>query len=274
MWFNVSAPNKTSPRRPVRVIFLLLGGIAAAGALYAVYRAGSQFEVSGQSKETMQQRPEPPPRDLHFQPRSVTATSGNFLVNAGFEEGAAGWKWLDWSREWGPFSVEPGQAATGKMAAHLAVHGGPADHATRVFGVVQEIASVRFPTRIGGRYFVERWAPGGAKNAYVQAVIIAMLPRGGQPTMQLRYILDGVTEPPYNMSNARYAFVHRRSTPEIGRWIDFSLDVHDDYERLWGEVPPDGTGYRVLFEARYDDKPANGSVDIDVWYDDLFVGIP
>jgi hypothetical protein len=274
MWFHVSSPNETSSRWAVRGIILLLGGVAIAGAFYAVERFGLDIGAPEPRDETAGQHAEPALRDLHFQPRPVTATSGNFLVNAGFEEGAAGWEWLDWSREWGPFSVEPGQAATGELAAHLAIHGGPADRATRVFGVVQEIASVKFPAQISGRYFVERWEPGGAQNAYVQVVIIAMLPRGGQPTVQLRYILDGVTVPPYNMSNARYAFVRHRATPEIGRWIDFSLDVRGDYQRLWGEVPPDGTGCRVLFEARYDDKPAGGSVDIDVWYDDLFVGIP
>jgi hypothetical protein len=101
-----------------------------------------------------------------------------------------------------------------------------------------------------------------------------MRPQGNEPTMQLRYILDGVTEQPYHMSNARYVFFHKRPQPQTGTWIDFQLDLTGDYRRLWGEVPPDGTGYRVLFEARYDDKPPGGTVTDDVWYDDLFVGVP
>jgi hypothetical protein len=131
-----------------------------------------------------------------------------------------------------------------------------------------------FPTRISGKYFVERWEPGAARKAYVQVVVIAMWPFGDLPSRQLRYILDGVVEPPYNMSNARYVFVHRRTQPEIGRWIDFTLDVQGDYRRLWGDVPPDGTPFRVLFEARYDDKPPGSEVHNVVYYDELFVGVP
>jgi hypothetical protein len=204
----------------------------------------------------------------------VTARTGNFLANAGFEEGEAGWKWLDWSSQWGKFEVAQARVATGAWAAHLAVHGGPADSRTRVFGVVQELVSPVFPTRISGRYFVERWEPGVARRAYVQLAILAMKPTRNASTMQLRYILDGVTEEPYHLSNAHYVFVRRRERPETGVWIDFALDVREDYRRLWGEVPPDGTGYRVLFEARYDDKPPGATVAIDVWYDDLFAGVP
>jgi hypothetical protein len=204
----------------------------------------------------------------------VEAATGNFLSNPGFEEGDAGWHWLDWSQQWAPFEVAAGRAASGAKAAHLAVRGEAGGRPTRVFGVVQELAPRVFPSRISGRYFVERWEPGEARKAYLQAVIIAMVPLGDMPSMQIRYILEGVTEQPYQMSNAKYHFVHRRARPEVGRWVDFSVDVRDDYRRLWGRVPPDGTPFRVLFEARYDDKPAPGVVAADVWYDDLFVGLP
>ena len=139
---------------------------------------------------------------------------------------------------------------------------------------MQEIVSTKFPTRISGRYFVERWEPGLAKKVYVQVVIVAMQPKGEDPTMQIRYVLDGVTEQPYQLRNARYVFVRRRAYPETGTWIEFSLDVQEDFQRLWGQVPPDGTGIRIMFEARYDDKPAAGTIAADVYYDDLFVGIP
>jgi hypothetical protein len=207
----------------------------------------------------------------------VEGRTGNFLSDPGFEEGGVGWKWLDWSNQWKPFEIGGERVSTGTRAAHLAVHGGWSEEknaGTRVFGVVQELVSAVFPARISGRYLIERWEPGQAKTAYLQAVIIAMQPRGDQPTMQIRYILDGVTVQPYQLSNARYVFVHRREQPDTGVWVDFSLDVREDYRNLWGEVPPDGTGYRVLFEARYDDKPPAGVVAIDVWYDDLFVGVP
>jgi hypothetical protein len=215
-----------------------------------------------------------PPKDPNFHPREVAATTGNVLVNPGFEEGAAGWKWLQWSEHWGPFEMGTAHVVTGRQAAHLKAHGLPRDPATRVFGVVQEIHSPKFPTRISGHYFVERWQPGEARKAYVQVVLIAMQPLGDQPTMQLRYVLDGMEEQPYHMTNARYIVVHPRTHVPTGEWIDFSLDVHGDYMKLWDQVPRDGTGYRVLFEARYDDKTPGETVMLDVWYDDLFVGTP
>ena len=212
--------------------------------------------------------------DPHFKPRTVEARTGNFLANAGFEDGTTGWSWLDWSNDWAPFAVDELRAAAGTRAAHLTVTGRPQDRPTRVFGVVQELAPAVFPTEISGRYFVERWEPGGAKKAYVQVVIIAMWALGDLPSRQLRYILEGVTEQPYNMSNARYVFVNRRAQPETGRWLDFKLDVQGDYRRLWGDVPPDGTPFRVLFESRYDDKPLGSEVRNVVFYDELFVGVP
>ncbi len=256
--------------------------VVGAGAFYGGYRWGLSRGAE-QASRAAPERPHEAPdtkrdarastADPHFRPRVVTDTTINYLENPGFEDGSAGWKWLDWSGEWAPFDIGGDRVASGAKAAHLAVRGEPGGPKTRVWGAVQELAPTVFPTRISGRYYVERWEPGAAKKAYAQVVIIAMQSRGDLPSMQLRYILEGVTEQPYNMSNARYVFVHRRTQPELERWIDFSLDVQGDYRRLWGEVPRDGTPFRVLFEARYDDKPPDGTVTSDVWYDDLFVGL-
>jgi len=276
------APGPRSPfSRAVigQTIGLLV--VVGAGLFYAGYRWGlsrgarqapAVTERAHGGSGTKRDAPAPT-GDPHLDPRVVTDTTGNFLENPGFEDGSAGWKWLDWSNDWAPFDIGEGRVASGTKAAHLAVRGEPGGPPTRVFGLVQELAPTAFPTRISGRYYVERWAPGTAKKAYTQVVIIAMQPRGDLPSMQLRYVLEGVTEQPYNMSNARYVFVHRRTQPELERWIDFALDVQGDYRRLWGEVPRDGTPFRVLFEARYDDKPLDGAVTNDVWYDDLFVGL-
>jgi len=263
---------------------LVACGLLAAGCGDRAEHAERENHASGAPRESGSESAtitwpapsaeHPPSNDPHFHPRDVTAPSGNFLVNPGFEQGISGWMWLEWSENWGPFEIASGQVATGRLAAHIPAHGSPGERPTRIFGVVQEIRSVKFPTRISGRYLVERWDTGVAKKAYVQVVLIAMIRAGQQPTMQLRYVLDGMNEAPYHMANARYIVVHPREAPPIGRWIDFSLDVPDDYRRFWGELPPDGTGYRVLFEARYDDKAPGESVALDVWYDDLFVGIP
>lgn len=256
--------------------------VAGALAGWVGYQLGLRQGAEGAAPVAGPPRPRTPETDRrkpsagdqHFQPRTVAERTGNFLQNAGFEDGERGWTWLDWSNDWSPFAVSDVRAAAGTRAAQLAVRGGPEDRPTRVFGVVQELAPPVFPTRITGRYFVERWEPGAAKKAYVQVVVIAMWPLGDLPSRQLRYVLDGVTEQPYNMSNARYVFVHRRTQPETGRWLDFALDVQQDYRRLWGDVPPDGTPFRVLFEARYDDKPLGAQVDNVVFYDELFVGVP
>ncbi|MDI7269094.1 MAG: hypothetical protein QME96_13985, partial [Myxococcota bacterium] len=215
-----------------------------------------------------------PARAPQVEARPVKKTTGNFLADPGFEEGGAGWKWLEWSREWAPFRVVDGFGASGARSAALEVRGGPGDGRTRVWGVVQEIAPEVFPPVVSGKYRVGRWEPGAARKVYVQAVVISMHAQGMLPSTQVRYVLDGVTEQPYDMSNARYRFVHRRSAPPIGEWIDFSLPVRADFLELWGRLPPPGTPLRVLFEARYDDRPADASVAADVYYDDLFVGVP
>lgn len=213
---------------------------------------------------------DPPPIDA----RPVAATRGNFLDNPGFEEGSTGWKWLDWSSNWAPFDVVQGTAAGGDRSARLAVRGAPGDPETRVWGVVQEIAPEAFPERISGRYRIDRWEPGAARKMYLQAVVISLHPEGPLPSTQVRYVLEGVTEPPYRMSNARYRFANRRPAPPQGEWIEFSLPVKRDFLDLWGKIPPPGTALRVLFEARYDDKPRTGMAAADVYYDDLFVGVP
>jgi len=259
---------------------LLAVAAAVAVGFYSGYRYARR-SASGHARpaplsSTPATAPTAPARSTapHMNARPVAATTGNWLVNPGFEQGAEGWKWLDWSQEWGPFEIADGIATSGSKSAHLAVRGEPGGRPTHVFGVVQEIAPQVFPERMSGRYRVDRWEPGDARKVYLQAVVIATHPEGTLPSTQVRYILEGVTVPPYDMSNARYRFFHSRAQPPMSQWIDFSLPVRQDFLQLWGKVPPPGTALRVLFEARYDDKPAGGSVAADVYYDDLFIGVP
>ena len=53
------------------------------------------------------------------------------------------------------------------------------------------------------------------------------------------------------------------------------LPMRQDFIDLWGGVPKDFTKIRVLFEVRCDGKtPAEGPLEADVYYDDLYMGPP
>jgi len=52
----------------------------------------------------------------------------------------------------------------------------------------------------------------------------------------------------------------------------FEIPLREEFERQWGGVP---TGYdrlRLLFEARWDNRPAGSRIEADAYFDDLFVG--
>jgi hypothetical protein len=89
---------------------------------------------------------------------------------------------------------------------------------------------------------------------------------------QVRYIMAGVAEQPTHISNARYMMVST-DEPAVGEWVPFELNVRQDFERLWGDVPRGYDRIRLLFEVRWDDRqPSDGPSAADVYYDDLYFG--
>ncbi len=211
--------------------------------------------------------------------QGTRATSGeNIFANPSFEEGRDPWISLE-TEAWGkPFSVSDAQAQSGANSALLEMRSDePGLLDARRYGVVQEVTPEEFPEVLSGCYYVERWEKGTPKQ-YLQVAVIAFdatnIPpeAGGAPNYQMRYVLTGVEEPPFTLTNGRFVLVGREE-PEVGRWIQFERNVRRDFEELWGAVPEGFSNLRILFEVNWDERqPSDGPSVADVYYDDLYLG--
>jgi len=192
----------------------------------------------------------------------------------------AGTRWL------GFVSVpSPSHTGDGSAHVHLSWKVGDAERPVRVAGAVQELSPARFPTRIGGWFRVESWQNESERtDMYLQVVVIVhgdpkarelISPDDPDRTQldnyQIRYYLGGVTEPPFELTNARLLNL-RPGPPPIGEWVYFEMPVREDFEALWGSVPANYEYLRVFFEARWDNKEPGVGLSADIYYDDLFVG--
>lgn len=200
-----------------------------------------------------------------------TPAQPNLLRNGSFEQGVEPWFALD-SANWAGFSLSDRYAVAGRFSAYLALRATPEDHGAKVFGVIQELSPKRFPKKISGYYRVESWRRGTTKQ-YLQCVVIVWRDRAVSQyqNIQIRYILTGMTEPPFAITNARFVFLGERE-PVQGRWVRFERDLHQDFLHQWGHVPERFDKIRVLFEARYDDKEMGTELAADIYYDALYLG--
>jgi len=211
---------------------------------------------------------------------------GNLLENPGFEAGEAGWTYPVESPYWGNFEVVESPVHSGRRAAHLRLRAGPEDRTNAVWieGVMQEPMPGRFPDVVGGFYRVEKWEKGDESTAlYLQAVAIVFTPdaekivapgnpaAAGLGNYQLRAYLAGLDEPPFLLANAKVAFVGK-GAPEPGRWTYFEIPLREEFLRQWGAVPSGYQKIRVLFEARWDNRPPGSQIAADAYFDDLFLG--
>lgn len=142
-----------------------------------------------------------------------------------------------------------------------------------IFGAIQEVSPSEFPNRISGYYKVENWNR-GTKKQYLQFVVIVWgdqdVPR--YPNIQIRYILAGITAPPFNIGNGRFMFLGEEE-PKQSTWIHFQRDLRADFIEKWGHVPWDFKKIRFLFETRYDGKiPEESNIHADVYFDQLYLG--
>jgi hypothetical protein len=192
------------------------------------------------------------------------------------------------TQNWGAFSIADAPVRSGKAAARLEVTAEDETRhtAARVFGVVQEIRRDQmpggFPDTLSGWYRVEEWEKEAeATDLYVQAVVIIWgdprtqeLVKIDSPieNYQIRFYLAGLTEPAFTLSNARLEFVTRQPAPLKGAWVPFTIPVKAKFQEHWGVVPEGYEFIRVLFEARWDNRPPGSKVDAEVFYDDLFFG--
>lgn len=207
--------------------------------------------------------------------RTPIKDAGNILMNPGFEQGLDGWKWLDWSKGWAPFSLSKNHAYEGSQALHLPVLSTD-NRQTVVWGGVQEITIPdEIPECIEGYYYVENWHKEDWKQ-YLQLVVIDLShPLGNkQGNAQLRYIISGSKLPPLSISNAQYLFVEkeRRETPVLNQWTHFSVNPREDFQKSWQYIPPKGSTLRVLFEGRFDYHRSNHAARADVYFDNLYFG--
>ena len=196
----------------------------------------------------------------------------NLLVNPGFEEGAAGWKWMDWSPAWAPFDISDKIAHSGKKSALLTIDERPGMPHKKIRGVVQTLKPEQFPEIAAGWYKIEKWNRGVPKQ-YLQFVVIAWEKFDKFPNYQLRYVLEGYTAEPLGITNAKYTILTEVTEPDTGKWKHFEVRIKDDYERLWGKVPSKYEKLNFFFEARFDDLPrGDAHIVAEVHYDDLYVG--
>ena len=209
-------------------------------------------------------------------PPQSAAVAANLFVNGSFEQGDQPWFSLtSTSQAWGTaFTVSDTVAHSGQHSAYLEMRAGREATGPQVFGVVQEITPDQFPELLSGYYFVKDWHRGTEKQ-YLQFVVIVIgatgLP-GDYPNHQIRFLLAGIDQPPFPISNAHFVFINK-DEPVTGQWVYFERNLRDDFQQLWGAVPTSFQKIRILFETRYDDKTAgSGEVKADVFYDDLYVG--
>lgn len=200
-----------------------------------------------------------------------TAPAGNLLANPGFEDGDAPWYTI---KEESGFEVVSDLPHEGANSALLRMDDPESAEGGKVYYLVQEVTPEEFPDVIEGFYRVENWHKGTIRQ-YLQFVIIAFGPSNFPATVsnyQLRYPLAGIDAPPFAIGNAIFVFVDRED-PVVGEWVPFSLNVRDDFQRLWGRVPENFERLRLLFEVRWDGKQAgDGAPRADVYYDDLYAG--
>jgi hypothetical protein len=253
--------------------------MAALGVLSLAVALGSSAPAGGGPGQA-------PASSVPEKARPRAREPANLLRNPGFEAGRDGWTHMGTSA-WGAFDIVSEPTHSGEAAAHLALRweSGRPGQPVKVYGVVQEPAPEEFPEVLAGWYRVgEWWKEAPETHLYVQVVVIVWddpataelvgVPSQGPSPIrnyQLRYYLAGLQEPPFRLRNARLAFVEK-GPPRAGEWVRFELPLREDFRRLWGRVPSGYSSLRVLFEARWDGKPAGAGVRADVWYDDLYLG--
>jgi len=211
---------------------------------------------------------------------------GNQLRNPGFEHGADGWGELDGQR-FSMFTVVDSPIHSGSRSARLALSWEPGDREARlrVQSAAQEISPPRFPTRLGGWYWVESWENASTQtDMYLSAVVIVwgdprtraiLKPESPRSVVyknyQVRYYLGGVSEPPFLLTNGRMKAVVS-GPPAMRQWVHFEMPVAADFEALWGTVPANYEYLRVFFEVRWDNKEPGAGLAAEVYYDDLEFG--
>jgi hypothetical protein len=193
----------------------------------------------------------------------------NYFSDSGFESSPSGWSYLSWSEFWEPFMISEDLHHNGEKSALLRLRATEYSQNTTVCGVVQEPTPEEMPACISGYYQVRNWTRGASK-LYIQCVVMALNVSGYDYPVQIRYLIAGASEIPFELGNARFIFISR-DEPETGKWSYFNRNLRQDFMDNWGFVPPDFSKLRIAFEVRYDDVPY-AITTADVYWDDMYLG--
>ena len=195
---------------------------------------------------------------------------GNVFPNGGFEQGHDPW----FALKPPDFLVSQGVAHSGSASALLRMRAPVEASGIGIHYLVQEAAPAQMPEVVSGYYRVDNWISGTPKQ-YLQFVVIAPGPDNfptDPPNYQIRYLLAGIDQDPFAISNAKFVYLTKEDPPQ-GKWVYFERNLREDFQKLWGAVPEGFDCLRFLFEVRFDDKVSgDGPAEADVYYDDLYLG--
>lgn len=260
------------------------------GLLASILVSGPACAPAGQEEPAATSRPSPTGRaseqaepEASSAPRSelrptLALSPHNLLRNPSFEQGRDPWYSMSGPDRpyWADFELSREQARSGHTAALLALTDEGYGGETRIYGTVQEVAPMGMPRTLEGWWRVDAWRRGADKQ-YLQVVLIVWNPQGipgheDSVNLQISWVLGGITSPPFRIGNRKFYFLGNRE-PEAGEWRRVRRDLHADFEEAWGAVPTGFTKLRILWEVRYDGRPAEAPpARARVFYDDLYLG--
>jgi hypothetical protein len=201
----------------------------------------------------------------------------NLLVNASFEQGRE--PWYDFQGPdkpfWGSFEISDAHAFDGHRSLRLHLDGADFDTSVGIAGAAQDVAVSVLPSRLSGRYRVDRWER-GAPAQYIQVVLMvfgAENYRELRGSAQLALVLAGIDTPPFAIRNRVFEFAGPVA-PESERWIAFDFDLHEHFQRHWGKVPVGFAKLRLFLEARFDGRGGGAAprARAEVHFDALYLG--
>jgi hypothetical protein len=250
-------PRPAPPRPPLRAC----AAVILAGLLSFAFAACGLFDDPA---ESLAPTPTPDPAGVSL----------NLLANPGFEQGETAWTYRD-AVEWRPFAISDAVAYRQQHSLELRLESTDADTGTRIVGAVQELRPLELPEYLSGWYRVDEWTP-SATHQYVQFVV-AVYGADYEDEFdihEVRFPIVGIESDPFTLTNARWRYLSRDTTPELGEWTYFGYPVRAAFEEAWGRVPGRFDRIDVFFEVRYDNKqPGQGASTATVYFDDVYLGL-
>ena len=206
---------------------------------------------------------------IYYETSDVNKPAGgsqNLFTDPGFENTPSGWTYLSWSEFWVPYQIDRGVVHGGEKSALLRLRAYSYSRNTTVCGATQDLSPEEFPTTISGYYRVQNWTR-GATHQYLQCAVMVFGVPGNTIPVQIRYLIAGTSEIPFELENAKFIFI-TQADPVTDVWSLFHRNLHQDFTDAWDFVPTEFTYIRIAFEMRYDDVPY-GTTMADVYWDDM-----